>query len=167
MLEHVLSGKPKIVDIWVGDALDVAKTRDTHYHNPPYYVVIEPEDTRKRTRNLQQTNCHGYVFQGTKKQLAEALQLVNLWGDEAKKYSPSRDYQMRLRQLTGRFPYRLDTNFAKMDRIGLPSLENFKANVIGSMYAGSTIQSWIRAISSGDPVALQPLVDPSAPTPLD
>jgi hypothetical protein len=167
MLEHVLSGKPKIVDIWVGDALDVAKIRDTHYHNPPYYVVIEPEDTRKRTRNLQQTNCHGQVFQGTDKQLAEALQLVNSWGDEAKKYSPDRNYQMRLRQLTGGFPYRLDTNFAKIDRIGLPSLENFKANLLGSMYAGSTIQSWIRAISSSDPVVLQHLVDPSAPTPLD
>lgn len=166
MLENVLAGQPKIVDIWIGDAIDVAKARDTHYHNPPYYVVMEPEDTSSRTRNLQQTNCHGHIFQGTAEQLAEAIALVDSWGDGAKEYRPDRDCQIRLRQLTGRFPYRLDTNFAKMDRIVLPSLETFKTNVLGTLYAGRTIQSWARAINSGNPSALQSLIDPSAPTPV-
>jgi hypothetical protein len=167
MLENVLAGKPKIIDIWIGDALAVAKARDTHYHNPPYYVVMEPEDTSSRTRNLQQTNCHGHIFQGKEKQLAEAVQFVRSWGEDAKEYRPDRDYQFLLRQLTGRFPYRLDTNFAKMDRIALPSLETFKMNVLGSIYAGRTLQSWIMAINSSDAIALQTLIDPSAPTPLD
>lgn len=166
MLEEVLAGQPKIIDIWVGDALQVAEARDTHYHNPPYYVVMEPEDTSKRTRNLQQTNCNGLVFQGKQEQLNQAIALVNSWGSSGQEYSPGREYQMRLRQLTGRFPYRLDTNFAKMDRIGLPSLETFKANLLNSMYAGKTIQSWVKVIKSRDRTALQPLIDPSASPPL-
>lgn len=166
MLEDVLAGKPKIIDIWIGDGLEVAKTRDDRYHNPPHYIVVEPEDTRKRTRNLQQTNCHGYIFQGTDKQLAKAVKFVNLWGDKAKEYSPDRDYQIRLRELTGNFPYRLDTNFAKMDRICLPSLEKFKADVLASIYEGCTIQSWIKAISTSDTTALQQLIDPSDPNPV-
>lgn len=141
MLEEVLAGQPKIIDIWIGDALDVAKARDTHYHNPPHYIVMEPEDTTSRTRNLQQTNCNGYVFQGTKEQLASAIELVNSWGSNGKEYRPDRDYQIKLRQLLGKFPYRLDTNFAKMDRIGLSSLETFKRNVLSSIYLERTIQS--------------------------
>ncbi|GAB4287623.1 MAG: hypothetical protein Fur0025_21210 [Oscillatoriaceae cyanobacterium] len=164
MLENVIAGQPKIVDIWIGDAIDVAKARDSHYHNPPYYIVMEPEDTSKRTRNLQQTNCHGHIFQGTAKQLEAAIALVDSWGEGAKEYRPDRDYQIRLRQLTSNFPYRLDTNFAKMDRIVLPSLETFKTNVLGTLYANRTIQLWVRAINSGNPTVLQSLIDPSAPT---
>ena len=166
MLEQVLAGQPKIIDIWIGDALDVAKARDTHYHNPPYYIVMEPEDTSSRTRNLQQTNCNGYVFQGTKEQLAAAINFVHSWGNNGKEYRPDRDYQLYLRQLTARFPYRLDTNFAKMDRIVLPSLETFKTNVLGSIYIGRTIQSWAKAINYVDRTALLPLIDPSEPDPI-
>lgn len=50
--EFVIAGRPKIVDVFVYDAIDFAKARDVHYHNPPNYVVTEPEDTRLRTRNL-------------------------------------------------------------------------------------------------------------------
>ena len=166
MLEQVLAGQPKIIDIWIGDALDVAKARDTHYHNPPYYIVMEPEDTSSRTRNLQQTNCNGYVFQGTNEQLATAIEVVNSWGNNGKEYRPERDYQIKLRQLLGKFPYRLDTNFAKMDRIGLSSLETFKRNVLSSIYLERTIQSWARAINSGDSTALLPLIDPSEGDPI-
>jgi len=167
MLEYVLAGQPKIVDIWVGDALEIAKTRDNHYHNPPSYVVMEPEDTRQRTRNLQQTNCHGYKFQGTEEQFNQAMHLIQDWGYKAQQYRPAPDYQRRIRQLTGSFPYRLDTNFAKMDRINLPSLETFKVNVLNSIYTGHSIQSWIRAINSRDRTVLQQLVDPSAPMPIE
>lgn len=166
MLEQVLAGQPKIIDIWIGDAIDVAKARDTHYHNPPHYLVMEPEDTQKRTRNLQQSNCHGHIFQGTSDQLAEAITVVDSWGNSAKEYQPNRDYQILLRQLTRLFPYRLDTNFGKMDRIGLPSLETFKANVLNSMYIGRTINSWAKAINSVNRTALLPLIDPLDPDPI-
>jgi hypothetical protein len=100
-------------------------------------------------------------------QLAQAIALVNSWGIESREYRSDRDYQIRLRELTGRFPYRLDTNFAKLDRIGLSSLEIFKANVLQSLYGGNSIQSWIRAIKLSNPTALQPLIDPSASSPLE
>ena len=167
ILEDVIAGKPKILDIWIGDALELAKNRDNHYHNPPEYVVMEPEDTRSRTRNLQQTNCHGYRFQGTKTQLADAEKFVCDWGENAKDYSPNPDYQKRFRKLTGSFPYRLDTNFAKMDRIQSPSLENFKADILQNLYAGRTIQQWNKAIKSGDRTVLQTFIDPSTNSPLD
>ncbi len=161
MLEYILAGQPKIVDIWVGDAIEIAKTRDNHYHNPPSYVVMEPEDTRLRTRNLQQTNCHGYKFQGTTEQFNQAMLLVQDWGHQGQQYCPDPDYQKRIRQLTGRFPYRLDTNFAKIDRISLPSLETFKANILNSIHTGLSIQSWIKAIKSQDSSVLQQLIEPS------
>ena len=161
MLEYILAGQPKIVDIWVGDASEIAKTRDNHYHNPPSYVVMEPEDTRLRTRNLQQTNCHGYKFQGTAEQFNQAMLLVQDWGHQAQQYRPDPEYQKRIRQLTGSFPYRLDTNFAKVDRISLPSLETFKANILNSIHTGRLIQSWIKAIKSRDSSILQQLIDPS------
>ncbi len=163
MLESVLAGQPKILDIWIGDALDIAKARDSHYHNPPYYIVMEPEDTRDRTRNLQQTNCNGHIFQGNSEQLAAAIDLVNSWGENAKKYLPNRDYQSQIRLLTARFPYRLDTNFAKLDRIVLPSLEQFKTNILKTVYVDRTIQSWSKAINSNNHTALQSLIRTSSP----
>ena len=52
--EFVIAGQPKIIDVFTCDAIDFAKARDTHYHNPPNYIVIEPENTSARTRNLRQ-----------------------------------------------------------------------------------------------------------------
>lgn len=61
--EYLLYGKPKIIDVWINTAKSLALARDTHYHNPPDYLVVEPEDTTTRTANLQQTNTNGYKFQ--------------------------------------------------------------------------------------------------------
>lgn len=58
--EYVIYGKPKILDVCVMEAESVAQARDTHYHNPPDYLVLEPGDTTTRTRNLQQRNTNGY-----------------------------------------------------------------------------------------------------------
>jgi len=54
--EYLIYGKPKIIDVCVVSGQSVAKARDDHYHNPPDYLVLEPEDTTARTSNLQQTN---------------------------------------------------------------------------------------------------------------
>ena len=64
--EYILYGKPKVIDILTTSGASVAAARDTHYHNPPNYVVLEPEDTTGRTSNLQQTNTNGYKFQEEK-----------------------------------------------------------------------------------------------------
>lgn len=148
--EHVIWGKPTIVDVWVGSASSVAQARDNHYHNPPDYLVFEPEDTHDRTINLQQTNTNGFKFQGTTKEFELASAIVKSWGNEGKKYSPSSDYQEKLNSLLGKFKYRLDTNYAKIDRIEHPGIEKFKTRVLGTHFNSLTIKSWAKILSSND-----------------
>jgi len=80
--EFIIYGQPKIIAVWVGTAQSLAIARDSHYHNPPDYLVFEPEDTTSRTTNLQQTNVNGYKFQGNKELLKRAQTIVNGWGYE-------------------------------------------------------------------------------------
>lgn len=148
--EFLIYGKPKIIDIVVVSGASVAKARDDHYHNPPDYLVLEPGDTTSRTSNLRQTNTNGYKFQGTAKQFKRAQALVKKWGKRGKYYLPTRAYQERLGELIARFPYRLDTNFAKMDRIVHPEIEKFKDRVYKTEFHGRSIGAWNRLLSKED-----------------
>jgi len=111
--DQLIFGKPKIIGVCVVSGHSVAASRDNHYHNPPDYLVLEPEDTAARTRNLQQTNTNGYKWQGTPAQKLKAERVVRSWGAEGKKYKPTPEYQALLRQLVAKFPYRLDTTLPK------------------------------------------------------
>ncbi|HBE20673.1 MAG TPA: hypothetical protein DEG17_24485 [Cyanobacteria bacterium UBA11149] len=146
--EKIIYGKPRILDVCVVSGLSVALARDNHYHNPPDYLVLEPEDTTQRTANLQQTNTSGYKFQGSIDELLEAQEIVNLWGAEGKIYKPTREYQQLLRELLIRYKYRLDTNFAKMDRIAHPGIEEFKKRIYNAEVYGMTVGEWNKLLSS-------------------
>ena len=148
--EFVLWGKPVIIDTWVGSASSVAAARDEHHHRPPDYLVFEPEDTSGRTINLQQTNTNGYKFQGSSADFERAKQIVDSWGADGNVYSATLEYQSKLRGLLGNFTYRLDTNYAKMDRIGHASLEVFKTCVLETEYKGNTIRQWSRIMTRQD-----------------
>jgi len=148
--EKLIFGKPHILDVCVVSGKSVAKARDDHYHNPPDYLVLEPEDTSNRTRNLQQTNTNGYKWQGTDKQFANAKKLVDSWGANAHLYQPTREYQYMLRTLIAKYPYRLDTNFAKMDRIGHHEIEEFKKHVLEMEFQGHTVGDWSKILFRGD-----------------
>lgn len=148
--EFLIFGKPKIIGIVVVSGMSVAKARDDHYHNPPDYIVLEPEDTTARTSNLQQTNTNGYKFQGTPEQFREAQAIVRGWGANGTNYLPTAEYQEHLRELIARFPYRLDTNFAKMDRIVHPEIETFKRRIHNTRFHDRTIGDWNRLLSRGD-----------------
>lgn len=150
MPDRVIYGKPVAVDACFLSGTSVASARDGHYHNPPDYLVVEPEDTATRTRNLRQTNANGLRLQEEGKRAAEAKRLVHSWGDKALPYSPSGEYQAMNRELTGKYKYRLDTNFAKIDRIGHAGIEEFKSRVLGSEMHGKTIKDWSAAFSSGE-----------------
>ena len=147
--EFLIFGKPKIIDIVVVSGASVAKARDNHYHNPPDYLVLEPGDTTARTSNLQQTNTNGYKFQGTLEQFKKAQTIVKKWGATGKVYQPTVEYQELLRKLIVRFPYRLDTNFAKMDRIVHSEIEAFKARVYKTQFHGHSIGEWNQLLSKG------------------
>ncbi|WP_223269869.1 hypothetical protein [Nostoc sp. 'Peltigera membranacea cyanobiont' 213] len=109
---------------------------------------MEPEDTIQRTANLQQTNTSGYKFQGSVEELLEAQKIVYSWGVEGKIYKPTREYQHLLRELLIRYKYRLDTNFAKMDRIEHPGIAKFKQRVYNIEVSGITVGQWNRLLSS-------------------
>ena len=153
--EHLIYGTPYILDVCVVSGLSVAAARDNHYHNPPDYLVLEPEDTSTRTRNLQQTNTNGYKWQGTAEEFAEAQGLVQAWGQDGTVYRPAREYQEQLRELLARFNYRLDTNFAKMDRIVHPEIEEFKTRVLGTTVNGMAVGEWSRLLARGGDDAIR------------
>jgi hypothetical protein len=146
--EKIIYGKPRILDVCIVSGLSVAIARDTHYHNPPDYLVIEPEDTTSRTANLQQTSTSGYKFQGSNEELLQAQIIVDSWGNEGKSYKPTREYQLLLRELLIRYKYRLDTNFAKMDRIMHPGIKEFKQRVYNIEASGVKVGQWNRLLSS-------------------
>jgi hypothetical protein len=154
--DQLIFGKPEIVDVCIVSGRSVAKARDDHYHNPPDYLVLEPEDTTARTSNLQQTNTNGYKWRSTNPaDLQEARQLVADWGLDGRTYQPTPEYQAKLRELISRFPYRLDTNFAKMDRIVHGEIEAFKTRVLGLQRNGMTINQWKRLLGRGQETRLR------------
>ena len=156
--EHVIWGKPQIIDVLVVSGKSVANARDTHYHRPPDYLVFEPEDTSARTANLQQTNTNGYKLQQDKcssAQLNRVAELVESWGAGGTMYSPTPEYQSKLRELQGAAVYRLDTNYAKIDRIEHAEIEAFKNRVLGRVFNGKTIKEWSTILSSKDDTVLE------------
>lgn len=156
--EHVIWGKPQIIDVLVVNGKSVATARDTHYHRPPDYLVFEPEDTSARTVNLQQTNTNGYKLQKDKcsgEQLKKAATLVESWGEGGTTYSPTPEYQRKLRELQGTAVYRLDTNYGKIDRIEHTEIEAFKSRVLEREFNGKTIKDWSTILSSNDDAKLE------------
>jgi 23S rRNA G2069 N7-methylase RlmK/C1962 C5-methylase RlmI len=113
-------------------------------------LILPPEDTTTRTSNLHQSNTNGYKFQGTEQQKLEAQEFVRSWGPDGATYSPTPAYQLKLRELIAKYPYRLDTNFAKMDRIVHAEIEAFKTRVDGTRFHNRTILQWKRLLASGD-----------------
>lgn len=153
--DQLIFGKPYILDVCTVSGKSVAEARDNHYHNPPDYIVLEPEDTKARTRNLQQTNTNGYKWQGTAEQFKKATKLVASWGTNGRTYKPTTEYQVLVRQLMNRFPYRLDTNYAKIDRIVHPGIEKFKNKVYGSQIHGLTVLQWNKLLLTGSDDAIK------------
>lgn len=148
--EHLIFGRPKILAACVVSGSSIAKARDTHYHNPPDYLVVEPNDTASRTRNLQQSNTSGYKWQGDATSFQEAVREVDGWGQDARFYLPSPTYQQRVRSLMQRYDYRLDTNYAKIDRIVHDEIEAFKTTVLNAVVEGQTVSRWAALFASKD-----------------
>ena len=147
--EQLIFGRPQIIDVCVVSGKSVAQARNRHYHKPPDYVVIEPEDTSDRTRNLRQSNTSGHKFQGTAAQYKLAESLVNDWGENGSNYQTDAENQAQFRQLLSAFPYRFDTNFAKIDRIVHGEIEDFKRRVLRRSIMGKNIREWAHLLRRG------------------
>lgn len=149
--EHLIYGRPKIVAIWHENAFALAQQRDLHYHQPPDYLVFEPLDTRHRTSNLQQSTASGYKFQGTIDQYHQAHAMTQRLG--ITNYSSAIEYQAVIKKLQSSFPYRLDTNFAKLDRIQHKGLEAFKREVLALPINGFTLSEWGKLLTNETAIA--------------
>ena len=149
--EYLIFGRPYVLDVCIVSARSVAKARDDHYHNPPDYLVVEPNDTSTRTRNLQQTITSGLKWQGVKgERFTQAEKIVASWGAEGRTYSPKPEYQERMQELFSKYTYKVDTNYAKMDRVVHPEIEQFKKKMQASVVHGMTIKEWMRLLASRD-----------------
>lgn len=159
--EFLIFGKPKIIGVAVASGASVAKARDDHYHNPPDYLVVEPQDTKARTKNLQQTNTTGYKWQPNNdpkieaQNLRKAAVLLNSWGADGKNYLASPDYQKKVNSMKDNFTYRSDTNFAKLDRVGHKTVEAFAKSIYAMDYHGRTIGQWNTLLSSRNETAIK------------
>ena len=141
--EYIFWGKPKIVDVCIVSGRSVAEARDKHYHKPPHYIVLEPEDTTTRTSNLQQTNTNGYVIQDNNPQdIDRAIEIVNSWGEDGLVYKTNKTYQAKLKQLQASVKYRLDTNYAKIDRIEHAEIESFKTQISKRKLWARSLKDW-------------------------
>lgn len=145
-MSHVVYGTPQILDVLIVDASEVADSRDGHYHKPPDYLIVEPEDTTARTRNLQQTNVNGYKMQDTDeaKKREARLFVREKGGGSGPPHSAAE--QAIARELMSQFQYRLDTNFAKIDRIDNRDIEALKSRVLAMQTRGRSMRQWAKLL---------------------
>lgn len=141
-MSHLIFGKPKIIGVLTVSGKELAESRDSHYHNPPEYLVEEPQDTRGRTANLQQSNVNGHKLQADESDptLLEAARSRFAGRNHPPPHLPSE--QRVVSELRRDLVYRLETNFAKIDRVANKDVERFKREILTSTYLGRTIAQW-------------------------
>lgn len=148
--EFIFWGKPQIIDVGIFNGLSVAEARNKHYHQPPRYVVREPQDTSDRTSNLKQRNTLGFRFQSNdNNQITTAAKYMQEIG-MTNNYNTSVECQDKIKALFSNFEYREDTNYAKIDRIEHEGIEKFKEQVLSLKYKGESIRSWKNLMSESN-----------------
>lgn len=148
-MSHLIYGKPKILGVLTVSGSELAASRDNHYHNPPEYLIVEPQDTSGRTANLQQSNVNGFKLQesDSNPQLVEEYrEYFKRAGRQAEDPHTSAT-QAEALDLMNKLVYRLDTNFAKIDRVGNPDVETFKKKILAEQYLGKSFSQWIKVFA--------------------
>ncbi len=143
--EYILHGKPKIIGVKIIPAMELAKSRDNHYFDPPSYLVVEPENTVDRTQNLQQRNVNGFKSQTeawTAEEKAKAAEFLSTLDFKNHNYSINPTTRQLTNYLLHNFQYREETNFAKINRIKNPSVNAFKAEIMDKKIFNHTISYW-------------------------
>lgn len=143
-MSHMVFGKPKILGVLTVSGKELAASRDNHYHHPPEYLIVEPQDTTHRTLNYQQSNVNGYKLQerDSDADLLKQARWKAVMGGFNGDGPSTPSAQAAALELMNSLVYRLDTNFAKIDRVDNPDIESFKKKIMGSKYIGATIAAW-------------------------
>ena len=66
-------------------------------------------------------------------------------------YSPTKEYQEKVKKLQSLYIYRLDTNYAKIDRIEHEGIEDFKKRILNMKFHGKRIKEWAKILSGRIP----------------
>ncbi|MFC7941631.1 hypothetical protein ACFUPZ_00070 [Microbacterium oxydans] len=148
-MSHLIYGKPKILGVLTVSGAELAASRDNHYHKPPGYLIVEPQDTSARTANLQQSNVNGFKLQESD---TNAAVLRAVREDYSKRFGTQPDphtptAQAEAVDLMNKLVYRLDTNFAKIDRVGNADVEAFKKKILAERYLGKSFAQWIKVFA--------------------
>ena len=145
-MSRIVYGVPKVLGILTANGSELARSRDSHYWSPPNYLTVEPNDTSARTANLQQSNVSGYRLQDVSlSTLGEAREIART--SVGLHAEPHTEEAQRLAvELMNAYPYRLDTNFAKLDRIDNADVERFKSRMLQTVHEGKSVASWTRLL---------------------
>lgn len=149
--EHLLYGQPKIFTTWVGDGLEMAKSRDQYWHNPPSSVIVEPDYSPDRAAHKQHTNVTRYLLDDDSQQ-ADARAKADELGILDRPYSYDSDYQQGVRTLINTFDYKKGSNnFRKLNRLHHPPLDQFRDSVrTANSVEGKTFKDWYSHLKAGE-----------------
>lgn len=139
-MSNLVFGQPRILGVLTVSSEELAASRDSHYHNPPKYLTIEPNDTSDRTANLQQSNVNGYRLQERKSDPDKLRAARQIGYTNSPPHTP--EAQDEAANLMSNLEYRLDTNFAKIDRVRNPRVEEFKRKILQSNFLDRKIENW-------------------------
>lgn len=151
MPENLIYGKPKIFDIWVGDAMEMAKSRDNYWNEPPKDIIVEPDYSPDREAHKQHTNVTRYRLMNSEDE-SEAKEKAKELGILGEPHSYESDYQEKLDELRRAFSYKKGSNnFRKLQRLHHPSLQEFieKAPQRNAVM-GKTFAEWKKHMKRGD-----------------
>lgn len=149
--EHLLYGQPKVIGTWKGDGLDMAKSRDNHWHDPPSSLILEPDFSPERDAHKQHTNVDRYLWDDKDSKEDEARQMADNLNILDTSYSYKDEYQQRVRQLYSSFNYKKGTNFRKLNRLHHQPLDNFPDHIRQNTYIeGKSLAEWNTHLSRGE-----------------
>lgn len=150
--EHLLYGEPKVIGTWVGDGLEMAKSRDNYWHEPPNSLILEPDFSPDREAHKQHTNVDRYLWDDADSKLSEARDMAKDLDLLGTAYSYKDDYQQRVRRLYSAFSYKKGTNFRKLNRLHHDPLDNFPENIRkNTIIEGKTVSEWNTHLKNENP----------------
>ncbi|MDG5821893.1 hypothetical protein [Natronococcus sp. A-GB7] len=149
--EHLLYGQPKVIGTWVGDGLEMAKSRDNYWHNPPSSLILEPDFSPEREAHKQHTNVDRYLWDDDSSRKDEAEKMAKELELYDTSYSFDADYQQRVRELYSSFNYKKGTNFRKLTRLHHTPLDTFPDNIRkNTTVEGKTLAEWNAHLKRGE-----------------
>ena len=163
---NLLYGDPQVIGTWVGDGLEMAKSRDNHWHDPPASLILEPDFSPTREAHKQHTNVDRYLWNDDESKLEEAKEMAEEKGLIDGPYSHDREYQRKVRELHNSFIYKKGANnFRKLNRLHHEPLNRFPDRIRkNTTIEGKQLDEWNRHLVKGETKPFESLLNSSQTT---